>query len=64
MTSDAQKWRLKQALKLLKVFKEAHGRDATDVDELTAWVRSPEGDAALTPHRDAKGKIIPDEQAA
>ena len=47
-------------MKLLKVFKEAHGRDATDVDELTAWVRSPEGGA--TPHRDAKGKIIPDEQ--
>jgi hypothetical protein len=38
-------YRLRQAEKLLAVFEGAHGRPARSVEELTAWVTSPEGRA-------------------
>jgi hypothetical protein len=36
-------YRLRQVQKLLAVFEGAHGRPAGSVEELTAWVTSPEG---------------------
>jgi hypothetical protein len=58
--SDADKWRLRQAQKLLKLFEDAHGREMTSADDLRAWFKSPQGKAALAPHLDKDGKLIPD----
>jgi hypothetical protein len=38
-------YRLRQVRKLLAVFEGAHGRPVRSVEELTAWVTSPEGSA-------------------
>lgn len=57
---DAHKYRLAQAETLLKRFAEANGHPARTVEELTAWVKSPEGKAALAYDRTPDGKIIPD----
>jgi hypothetical protein len=60
LESDAHKWRLKQAEKILKLFKQSQGRDARDSDDLTVWLQTPEGEALLARHHDENGKIIPD----
>ena len=44
----------------MKRFAEANGHPARTVEELTAWVKSPEGKAALAYDRTPDGKIIPD----
>jgi hypothetical protein len=54
--SDADNRRIKQVQKILKLFKDAHGREAADDDELTAWLETPQGKAALAPHRDENDK--------
>ena len=58
--SDAQKYRLLQAQKILDLFKEANGRPATGIAELENWVATPEGRAVLSRHHDEHGKLIPD----
>ena len=55
----AESYRDAQAQKLLDLFKEAHGREATSVEELSAWATSPAGKAVLARHHDKDGKIIP-----
>ena len=56
---DAQKHREAQAQKLLDLFEGAHGRKAKTVEELEAWVASPEGKAALAYDHTPDGKVIP-----
>jgi hypothetical protein len=58
--SDAAKYRLRQAQKLLDLFEDANGRPAKDGDELSAWFASPEGRKAIAYDCDKEGKIIPD----
>jgi hypothetical protein len=58
--TDAEKQRLKQAEKLLALFKEAHGRPARTLYELREWADSAEGKAALAYDLGPDGKIIPD----
>ena len=55
---DAHKYRLAQAETMLKLFEEAHSHPVT-VQELENWVASPEGNAALAPHRRRDGTIDP-----
>ena len=55
---DAHKYRLAQAETMLKLFEEAHRRPVT-VEEFESWVASPEGKAALAPHRRPDGTIDP-----
>ena len=57
--ADAKAYRLQQAEKLLELFKEANGREATSSDELGKWAASPEGQAAMAYDLDKRGKIIP-----
>jgi hypothetical protein len=57
--SDAEKHRLAQAQKMLDLFEGAHGRPAETVDELEAWLNSPEGKRATAYDRTQDGKIIP-----
>jgi hypothetical protein len=59
MTDNADRYRDKQAQKLIDLFTEAHGRGPTSVEQLSDWVASPEGNAVVAPHRDERGKIIP-----
>jgi hypothetical protein len=56
---DANKYRLMQAKRLLKIFEEAHGYPAQSVEALSAWITSPEGRKALAPRGGSDGKIIP-----
>ena len=44
--SDAEKFRLAQVEKLLRLFENAHGRPAKTAEELDAWLASPAGKAA------------------
>ena len=39
----AERHRLKQAEQIVRLFEEAHRRPARTVEELTAWVGSPDG---------------------
>ena len=51
-TSDALIRRLEQVEKILDLSKTTHrGRAARDEGEVTAWLKSAEGKAALAPHR-------------
>jgi len=54
---DADQYRLKQAEKMLAVYREVHGRPASTMEELSNWATSAQGKATLLT-RD--GKIIPD----
>src|ERR1700730_8550672 len=42
----AHQWRLLQAQRIQDVFKEKHGRPATDIKELDKWFGSPAGQGA------------------
>ncbi len=55
----AERYRLAQAQKILVLFEGAHGRPASTVEELSKWVASPEGNAALAAHHGPDGKIDP-----
>lgn len=57
--TDAESYQLRQAEKILELFKEANGREAASIEELEKWVASPEGRAATAYDRDDRGKIIP-----
>jgi hypothetical protein len=56
----AKAYQLAQAAKLLKLFEDANGHPAKTIEELTDWVSSPEGKAAMTYDHTPDGKIIPD----
>jgi hypothetical protein len=43
----AEAWRLLQAQRILDLFAKAKGYDARTIEELEAWVGSPEGQAVL-----------------
>jgi hypothetical protein len=58
--SDKSDYRNRQAQKVLDLFKDAKGRPAKSIEELEAWVASPEGRRALAYDRTPDGKIIPD----
>jgi hypothetical protein len=58
--TDADKWRLKQAEKILDLFKDAHGRPARTIQELEDWACSPDGRRYRKDFQDRDGKIIPD----
>jgi hypothetical protein len=55
----AREYRRAQTQKLLDLFRGAHGRPAKTVEELEAWLGSPEGKAALAYDQTPDGKIIP-----
>ena len=55
----AHAYHLAQAAKLISLFEKEHGDGPKTVEELSTWVGSPEGKAALAPHHDANGHIIP-----
>lgn len=59
MTSDAEKYRIAQAQKLLDLFAGAKGRPARTPEELEKWLQSPQGKAATTYDKTPRGKIIP-----
>jgi hypothetical protein len=52
-------YRLAQAQKMLDLFEEAHGRAATSTEEISKWVASDKGKAALAYDSTPDGKIIP-----
>jgi hypothetical protein len=49
-------YRLRQVERLLAVFEGAHGRPVRSVEELTAWVASPEGSAVRLGNASAKNR--------
>ena len=49
-----------RALKRMKLFKAAKGREPTSLKQLKKWEASPEGRAATAYDLDKRGKIIPD----
>jgi hypothetical protein len=51
---DAEKWRLKQAEELLKLFEEDTGSPAKSMEELTAWGPSARGRFAI----ETKAKLL------
>jgi len=57
---DADKYRVRQAQKLIDLFTGARGRPPATVEELGEWCKSPEGRRATPYHRTPDGKIIPD----
>src|SRR5690242_17176109 len=46
LSTDAERYQLAQAQKLLDLFEESHGRPAANVEESEKWIGSPEGRAA------------------
>jgi hypothetical protein len=56
---DAEQYQLMQAQKMLDLFTGFHGRPAKTMEELEAWIGSPEGEAATAYDRTPDGKIIP-----
>jgi hypothetical protein len=56
----AEALRKSQVRKLLELFEGARGRPAKSPEELDAWLRSPEGEAALAYDQTPDGKIIPE----
>jgi len=55
---DADKYRLAQAQKLIRLFTAANGRPPETEEELIKWVSSREGRTVTARHRDPDGKII------
>lgn len=45
----AEQYRLAQANKCLRLFREANGRDARDMKELEAWVKHHDHEKSLKP---------------
>jgi hypothetical protein len=56
----AEQYRLRQADKLLALFKEANGRPPVTVKELEEWLGSPSGKASTARHHNQEGQIIPE----
>ena len=51
---DAEKWRVRQAEELLKLFEEDTGSPATSKEELSAWLFSARGEFAV----EKKAKLL------
>jgi len=51
---DAEKWRVRQAEELLKLFEEDTGSPATSKEELAAWLFSARGEFAV----EKKAKLL------
>ena len=58
--SDAEKYRLRIAEKILSLFEDVHGRPAHNMEELEQWTVSPDGRRYLDAFHDKQGHIIPD----
>jgi hypothetical protein len=53
----ANAYRLRQAEKILQIFKTDQGRQVESMEELELWAGTARGQAALARHRN--GKIVP-----
>jgi hypothetical protein len=58
--SDFDRYQHVQILKLLDLFQGANGRLPSTVEELNAWLLTPEGEGATAYDSTPDGKIIPD----
>jgi hypothetical protein len=53
-------YRIRQAEKIFQLFEQANGRPPANSEDIIEWMKTPEGEALMSRHRDARGKIIPD----